>query len=423
MVFALWLYGIQSTDAKRVFVMTTLAWLALWALWFAVSLHSRRQKAMRFVAVNLALVFAMAGLELSAKFIDYRHIFGKRMSPWENTKNLLDRELIHVHRPHYRAKGQMNGGDLTTGGHGSPAVTFRPYDVQYDRNGFRNNVDYEQVDCVVIGDSFVEAESVLSDEIFTFHMADESGMTVANLGQSGYGPQQELEVLKRFGVPLQPRVCVWLFFEGNDLSDVWRYRELKTNWPASVSGYSSWKERSFTMNACAFIATAFDRSNNATIGQQSGLFTQKESRQRLWFGYVDRELSARDYEALKITTTIISEAYTLCQQHDIQFVVAFAPTKFRVYADFCSFEENSPVQEWTLNSLPERFAESIQKISGEIAFVDLTSSLQNAARSGQIVYYPDDTHWSPEGHQVAGRAISNVLRTRLDNLPSEVDHE
>jgi hypothetical protein len=51
--------------------------------------------------------------------------------------------------------------------------------------------------------------------------------TVANLGQSAYGPQQELAVLKRFGASLGPRLCIWTFYEGNDLDDVERYEQLR----------------------------------------------------------------------------------------------------------------------------------------------------------------------------------------------------
>jgi hypothetical protein len=47
--------------------------------------------------------------------------------------------------------------------------------------------------------------------------------SVANLGQSGYGPQQELAVLKRYGCPPYDRNTSWVFYEGNDLLDVQEY--------------------------------------------------------------------------------------------------------------------------------------------------------------------------------------------------------
>ena len=45
------------------------------------------------------------------------------------------------------------------------------------------------------------------------------------LGHSGYGPQQELVVLKRYGLRLHPRTVIWTLFEGNDFSDAERYEE------------------------------------------------------------------------------------------------------------------------------------------------------------------------------------------------------
>ncbi|MEQ9407224.1 MAG: hypothetical protein RIK87_05835 [Fuerstiella sp.] len=395
-------------------MITAMAYLATWALFFEISLQSRRQKAVRFFAVNSSLVLAIVGVELSAMMIDYRHLFGRQVQPWENTKNLLDRELIHIHRPNYRATGQLTGGDLSRRRIGAPALTVRPYDVAYDRHGFRNDVNYDRVDCIVIGDSFVEAGNVLSDELSTHRIASETGLLVANLGQSYYGPQQELEVLKRFGLPLQPRICVWLFFEGNDLGDVWRYQEFASSWPRSVANYSSWKERSFTRNAFTWIATKFKDSTDLITTERSGLFSASTGQQRLWFGYSGLNLGAREKEAIEITAASISEAYALCRQRDIQFIFAFAPTKYRVYSDLCGFDEDSPIQGWTVNTLPEQLAETIRAISGEIEFLDLTTSLRDAAMTGQLVYYADDTHWSPEGHAIVGRAISNVILAQTD---------
>lgn len=418
LVVILWLFGFKGDTTKQLLAITAMAYLACWAPFFAGSLHCRRQKAMRFVVVTVSLLMALSALELSAKIgvIDFRHVFEKQMQPWENTKNLLDSKLVHVHRPHFQEKGQISGGDLSRGWAGAPPLTVRPYDVRYDRNGFRNEIDYDRVDCVVIGDSFVEAGNVSSDELLTHHIARELGSSVANLGQAYYGPQQEFKVLERVGVPLRPSICIWVFFEGNDLKDVWRYREIISDWPQSVANYSSWKERSFTKNGLIWLSAKLNSPPHSTQTDLSGLFSASHGEQRIWFGYVGREMSARDVEAMEITVATISKAHTLCKQRGIQLVVAFAPTKYRVYADRCSFEESSPIRDWVVSTFPEQLSESIRMKSSEIGFLDLTDSLREAAMSGRVVYYPDDTHWSPEGHAIVGRAISDFVRAQYDDL-------
>ena len=100
----------------------------------------------------------------------------------------------------------------------SDLTRFR-WDVTRDANGFRNATDLKSADIAVIGDSFVEGMAVPYEKTMTSILARLQGKVAANLGQPGYGLQQELIVLKRYGVPLQPRTLIWMFYEGNDLSD------------------------------------------------------------------------------------------------------------------------------------------------------------------------------------------------------------
>jgi hypothetical protein len=69
----------------------------------------------------------------------------------------------------------------------------------------------DRADIVVIGESYIEAPMIRDNALSTTVLAGLQGRKVANLGNSGYGPQQELAVLKRFGLPLRPKVVVWAF--------------------------------------------------------------------------------------------------------------------------------------------------------------------------------------------------------------------
>jgi hypothetical protein len=46
--------------------------------------------------------------------------------------------------------------------------------------------------------------------------------------------------------------------------------------------------------------------------------------------------------------------------------------------------------------------------SSGIAFLDLSEAMARAGR--EAAYIPEDTHWSPEGHAVAGREVAGALR-------------
>src|SRR5262249_43719955 len=134
--------------------------------------------------------------------------------------NRWDRDLIHIHIPHSRFVGAV-AGNLAY--FGIPAPTQYHVDIAYDKNGFRNDVDLTSADSGAIGDSFVEAALVPQSQTVITQLARHLNVSVANLGQSHYGPQQELVVLQRYGIPLSPKIVIWFFFGGNDLVDIDAY--------------------------------------------------------------------------------------------------------------------------------------------------------------------------------------------------------
>ena len=89
----------------------------------------------------------------------------------------------------------------------------------------------------------VEGMTISDAAIATSVLSRLQGKVVANLGQYGYGPQQEFAVLQRYALPLEPRTVIWMFFEGNDLSDAADYRELQQHPPGF---WNFFVQRSFT---------------------------------------------------------------------------------------------------------------------------------------------------------------------------------
>ena len=71
-------------------------------------------------------------------------------------------------------------------------------------------------------------------DTFVRRVAQSTGLSAVNLARGAYGPQQELIVLKRYGLAYKPRVVVWQLFEGNDLHDAEAFAEWKQN-PQQVS--------------------------------------------------------------------------------------------------------------------------------------------------------------------------------------------
>jgi len=336
--------------------------------------------------------------------IDYRGIF----RPYHGVRavNKDDPELGIIHRPYLRLAGEQSGGNIGEEYQIATPLPVYRWDARYDRNGFRNNTDLKSADICVIGDSFVEGMTVPETQLMTSALARLERKTVANLGQNNYGPQQELIVLQRYGIPLHARVIVWMFFEGNDLSDVQFFDRWRQSPP---SFWSQFVDRSFTVNS-------FQLLKRILIPRRPGLdragFVHLPNQQdvRMYFSYPAHPLKDNDRNALAETAQILSTASHLAAAQDSRFMVVFIPDKFRVLQPFCEFPKQSECSGWVLNDLPERFRESVVSISPGAEYLDLTPDLVAAVKAGIMPYFSDDSHWTPEGHAVAAAAISRQLR-------------
>ena len=93
-----------------------------------------------------------------------------------------------------------------------------------DANGFRNSPPEKTTyDIVALGDSFTRGSGV--EFSWPQKLAESTGMDVLNLGDVGFGPQDELKVLQQYGLNKQPQWVILAYFEGNDLYDTVSYEQ------------------------------------------------------------------------------------------------------------------------------------------------------------------------------------------------------
>ena len=91
---------------------------------------------------------------------------------------------------------------------------------QADRHGFNN--DDKQWDSRpvigMVGDSFTHGSCVSRDQNMATFLGTQFG-GVINVGVGGFGPMLELAALSEYLRPLRPPAVLWIFFEGNDLTE------------------------------------------------------------------------------------------------------------------------------------------------------------------------------------------------------------
>ncbi|HSK76883.1 MAG TPA: hypothetical protein VLQ45_10535 [Thermoanaerobaculia bacterium] len=370
-------------------------YLLVWALILLSSRRSLEETRKGFLVTSVVLAGSVALLEMLAllRLVDFRVLFPIPLhEPWDHPGNHLDPKLLHIHQPH---------DDFLWGG-----IRYR-----YDRHGLRNAVDVEKAEVVVIGDSFIEGIGVAEKDLVTTRLGEELGRTVANIAQAWYGPQQELELLRRYGLPLHPRVCVWAFFEGNDLWDVARYKAVLPEWPALSRSKSSFWPRSFTRNGTAALRRLTRPDETAPDPEPlSGVFRRRDGEEvRMVFWDGGHWLSKEDEAALGDLRGIVRSACRLCRDHEAGFLFVFIPSKYRVYRDIASFEAHAAPLYWVVNDLPQRLAEIVRDEAPGAGFLDLTPAFREEARQGVQLYFDYDNHWTPEGHAAAAAAIARSL--------------
>jgi hypothetical protein len=356
-----------------------------------------------------SIAFGLALLELPALFnwVNYGRILGIN-ADWLPRNRVSDPELLHTGRPNAHFAGSTLGGNsLLQYRLPDSALTRYQWDVTYDDKGFRNPPGLMAADIAVVGDSFVEGMTVSGPRLMTSVLANLERKTVANLGQSGYGPQQEFVVLKRYAAPLHPRTVVWLFYEGNDLEDVEQYDRTMHQPPGFWEGFAG---RSFTRNALARIyhLTKPPGVKGAAIVRASGgamnvFYFDRQS------AFSAARLTPDHLKAIARTTQIIRGAHEFCAAAGIKLIVAFVPTAFRAVKPYCRFPAESDCRGWVLNDLPDRMREAVAAASKEVGYLDLTPALSAAVGQGNLPYYRDDAHWTEDGHRIAAEAIHAYL--------------
>jgi hypothetical protein len=373
--------------------------------------------ARRFLLVLSSFIFALFLLEFLAliKAVDYGHLIGPASHDVFAATNKGDPELLHIHPPHSHFSGEARGGNITTG-YRIPAsdMTVYRWDVQYDHNGFRNETDLKSADIVVVGDSFVEDITTPTAQLMTSLLARLQGKVVANLGQYGYGPLEEEPVLRRYGLPLQPRTVVWMFYEGNDLKDVVHFHHVTAELHKPPTFWLAFWHRSFTYNALAQFYVQFKSVTKPSGVKRSGVIQMPTGeKSTVYFVYPSAPFTKEDLDALDETDRTLATAHNLCAAQGTRLIFVFIPTKFRVFHKFCQFPPGSECRNWDVNDMSERLEKATGSISLDIEYLDLTPKLVDAVKRGVLPYHIDDDHWSPEGQKIAADAINDYLISTL----------
>jgi SGNH hydrolase-like domain, acetyltransferase AlgX len=314
-----------------------------------------------------------------------------------------------------------------------------------DANGFRNSPPEKATyGIVALGDSFTKASGVASP--WTQKLAEYTGSDVLNLGEVGFGPQDELRVLQQYGLKKQPQWVIMAYFEGNDLYDAASYEQANPFILFRFGRYilsqsiEAWHDR--RLGETPAEAAPNYRYPIMVIINNNDLEIAFFTYYIAWLS-VNRAAieSSQDYRLVRETILHVQE---LSKAADAHFLLVYVPSKEHVYlpylndtkilarvftdvptmeldeAGFLQFTSESATPELTRQHMDDQarlladFA-----LENDIRFLDLTPIFQEEAGTGAELYYPFDTHWNQLGHDLAAGSINKYIAEMLPAPSSE----
>lgn len=374
----------------------------------------------RDIAQNVALSVATFGfvallIELPALtgFIDYRQVFIPKGVGLTGPHNRIYEPGGFFHRPANDQYSEVRPGDsvLTLG-----AQTDRLYeaDYTYDQNGFRNSTPIANPDLLLVGDSFIEGYKVGQDVTVTEQIMAGSDHTAISLAQSDYSLYHGLSAMLHYLEDYSPKVVVWFLFEGNDLPYFPISHEQFVSRSAASAGPARFSERSFFGSLSSSLASwsslaARNLQQDNYARTRSGNFPDAawSEETAMYFDYGPPERAEARLPYLK---DLLVQGDALVRENGGTLLVAHIPMKVDVYRDLLAFPDDSVVQDW----VPLELATTLQTWAdgNGVNYMDLTPALQRAAADGTLVYFLDDEHWTPEGHQIVARTVLDHLTTK-----------
>lgn len=276
--------------------------------------------------------------------------------------------------------------------------------IRINQFGLRNGEPVSAADgrVWIVGDSMAFGWGVERDRIYTAVAQRVSGMPTYNVASPGTDIIGYQRLVRRMPKSLTPRAVVVGVILENDLADYAARREARRraggrspdrSEAGSWFGSVSWIGVKYRLTK----ASALYNFVTIAVKRSEGL-----RRFLIRFGVIAREHAYKEsLETLDIATFIPSSADELLRLKAMlpaktPFAVLIAPTRFEI-------RDRNP------KSIRMRKVLSAALASRGIAVIDPIGKFLEAGF--RAAHFRHDGHWSPRGHDIAGRAVAKWLGT------------
>ncbi len=316
-------------------------------------------------------------------------------------------------------------GDLYSARYGFDVPTI-DYQATYE-GGFRKNLNPPPFEIFVIGDSYIEMGE-RDDDTLSERVASELGVSTYNLGRGWYGPHHYVELFRRHAKEHTPRYALFCFFSGNDIRDIGQYlawQDGGSYYDFSPTQGNFFQRYLLVMSDAKRVARNWYKGRRRqvvasvtedwekSIHHKIGMIALGDRSVPMRFTYEPaaqtptEQLETREWQVLR---ELIGEFRDVARASDVQPVLLYIPTKFEIYAPYATPESGETLldEAATLAPFNGNSAESLGRIASElgIPLVDLYPEYRRRAATGELLYYPFDSHWNSAGRRAAAEFVA-----------------
>jgi len=359
---------------------------------------------------------------------------------------------------------EWRDGDIVRMGFIPPAAVPGPlhrFSFHTDAEGFRNAAVRERFAIAALGDSFTDAMTMAGEASWPARLEALVGEPVQNYGTAGFGPQQELLVLKDYVAARRPRAVVLAFFAGNDIFDAEAFEAFQRSGGTMRRAQQGWRIKDVVSRADSWFVVSALRAGQKLLGAHqdalaaaeplppatepaavapafdSGWFDLAVGGRRLRWALMPPYLNTLNFSRAdltarpgwRLTSDAIREMQAVSRSFGAEFIVMFVPFKSQAYLPVLeaawskdamraafqfyleSFGRTVDVDRMLANRLAQNQMMAQLCAEAGIPFLDTTAALSAHAATGENVYFPDESHLNQVGEALIAEELAEFLKT------------
>ena len=280
------------------------------------------------------------------------------------------------------------------------------------------------VDVLVVGDSFPFGFNVRASETFPALIEESTGRAVVNLSVIGTSPVQYNRMME-VGFRYKPKVVVYCLFANDFVTgDAAEFSLARSEGRAPMGLLSD--EDLFVESLSSDLKRDlfFRRLQHGSVLWELSQWLRHpvQSRKRLdyldehrrmvlvggsfWRRRLDWDMRGVA-EGVRSTIDVVAAASNLAKAHDVEFRVVLIPSKEMVYGPLLADDKGLEIG---YGSHLRTYREAALMLEAEaVEVIDLTESLQRAARDGYRLYFTFDAHFDASGHRWVAEELGEKL--------------